>query len=314
MRSISTESERTLSELRDRRPLPVGDVHGREHDGKPVGLGETRHRHDVAGQQIVVDRRDRLNLARLVVDDDECGILRREQRISYRITRRFTRHDRGSSRRPPVRRLWHVRVSGSEIGLTPGKLPGSHLACPRKQQVIACFTVPTSTLSRFSREPALIGRRHELDTLAELVEHARSGQSGVLVVRGEPGIGKSALLDDVERRAHGFLIARVRGSRVGDGARVRRVATALPTVPRVVCRICRHHSADALERRVRSQCRPAAGPIPRGTGSAATHWPPSRTSVRCCASWTTRNGSTACQYRRLPSSPAACWPNRSCSS
>jgi DNA-binding CsgD family transcriptional regulator len=62
-----------------------------------------------------------------------------------------------------------------------------------------------------SVEPGLIGRRHELDTLAALVEHARAGQSGVLIVRGEPGIGKSVLLDDVARRAHGFLIARVAG-------------------------------------------------------------------------------------------------------
>src|SRR5712671_382625 len=60
-------------------------------------------------------------------------------------------------------------------------------------------------------EPGLIGRRLELDTLAALVEHARAGRSGVLIVRGEPGIGKSVLLDDVARRAQGFVIARVAG-------------------------------------------------------------------------------------------------------
>ena len=79
-----------LPELRDGRRLPIGgDVHGREHDGEPVGLGETRHRHDVAYQQIVVDRCDRLNLARLVVDDNECTILRRQQRITERVAHRL---------------------------------------------------------------------------------------------------------------------------------------------------------------------------------------------------------------------------------
>ncbi|MDQ1466376.1 MAG: hypothetical protein QOH10_791, partial [Actinomycetota bacterium] len=60
-------------------------------------------------------------------------------------------------------------------------------------------------------EPRLIGRSSEVDTVAALVEDARAGRSGVLVVRGEPGIGKSVLLDDVARRAHGFVVARVAG-------------------------------------------------------------------------------------------------------
>jgi DNA-binding CsgD family transcriptional regulator len=65
--------------------------------------------------------------------------------------------------------------------------------------------------SRTPDESGLIGRRQELDTVAALVEHARAGRSGVLIVRGEPGIGKSALLEDITRRAHGFRIARVAG-------------------------------------------------------------------------------------------------------
>jgi DNA-binding CsgD family transcriptional regulator len=72
--------------------------------------------------------------------------------------------------------------------------------------------VRTSILSRSSGGPELIGRKHELDTVAELVERARTGQSGVLIVRGEPGIGKSELLDEVARRANGFLVARVAGA------------------------------------------------------------------------------------------------------
>jgi DNA-binding CsgD family transcriptional regulator len=54
---------------------------------------------------------------------------------------------------------------------------------------------------------ALIGRTRELEALRVLLENARTGPSGVLVVRGEAGIGKSALLDDAARSAEGFLIA-----------------------------------------------------------------------------------------------------------
>src|ERR1700728_2606882 len=52
--------------------------------------------------------------------------------------------------------------------------------------------------SRRAREPAtLYGRREERAALGKLLTQARGGQSGVLVVRGEAGIGKTALLDHV---------------------------------------------------------------------------------------------------------------------
>lgn len=47
----------------------------------------------------------------------------------------------------------------------------------------------------------LVGRRGELDRLLGLVEAARRGEGDALVLRGEPGIGKSALLDHVEAGA-----------------------------------------------------------------------------------------------------------------
>lgn len=43
---------------------------------------------------------------------------------------------------------------------------------------------------------ALVGRRGEQRVVAELLAGMRRGQSGVLVIRGEPGIGKTALLAD----------------------------------------------------------------------------------------------------------------------
>jgi DNA-binding CsgD family transcriptional regulator len=64
---------------------------------------------------------------------------------------------------------------------------------------------------RGSEASGLVGRAAELVSLGELLAAARDGRSGVLLVRGEAGIGKSVLLDYVEARAEGFHTARVAG-------------------------------------------------------------------------------------------------------
>jgi DNA-binding CsgD family transcriptional regulator len=50
----------------------------------------------------------------------------------------------------------------------------------------------------------LVGRERELAILERLLGDAREGRSGALLVVGEPGIGKSALLDEAVRMARGF--------------------------------------------------------------------------------------------------------------
>src|SRR5919206_3048687 len=57
----------------------------------------------------------------------------------------------------------------------------------------------------------LLGRRSECDTLDRLVATVRAGQSAVLVVRGEAGVGKSALLAYLVEHASGCRIARAVG-------------------------------------------------------------------------------------------------------
>ena len=59
--------------------------------------------------------------------------------------------------------------------------------------------------------PAMFGRAGELEILRRLIAKARSGRSAVLVVRGEPGIGKTELLRQLSAEASGFWIARVAG-------------------------------------------------------------------------------------------------------
>ncbi|WP_410672108.1 helix-turn-helix transcriptional regulator [Amycolatopsis sp. cmx-4-68] len=61
------------------------------------------------------------------------------------------------------------------------------------------------------RGPELIGRGDELAALDGALAAARAGHSRVLVLRGEAGIGKTALLDHVAARAAGCRIARTAG-------------------------------------------------------------------------------------------------------
>ncbi len=57
----------------------------------------------------------------------------------------------------------------------------------------------------------LLGRAPECERIERLVADAGAGASGVLVVRGEPGIGKSALLEHAAEVAGDATVLRVRG-------------------------------------------------------------------------------------------------------
>ena len=60
----------------------------------------------------------------------------------------------------------------------------------------------------------LVGREQELAFLAALVEQARHGSAGSVVVRGEPGVGKSALLDELVSATGEATVLRTRGLEV----------------------------------------------------------------------------------------------------
>src|SRR4051794_7959712 len=61
------------------------------------------------------------------------------------------------------------------------------------------------------RSPELLGRPSERQILDGLLENVRGGQSAVLVVRGEAGVGKTALLHYCARQATGFRVAALAG-------------------------------------------------------------------------------------------------------
>src|ERR1700733_15457085 len=57
----------------------------------------------------------------------------------------------------------------------------------------------------------LVGRSAEYATLDRLLGETRDGASRALVLRGDPGVGKSVLLDYAAAAAAGFLVIRVTG-------------------------------------------------------------------------------------------------------
>ena len=61
------------------------------------------------------------------------------------------------------------------------------------------------------RAAELHGRRSERDALDRLIEAVRAGESRALVVRGEPGVGKTALLEYLVEQASGCRVARAAG-------------------------------------------------------------------------------------------------------
>src|SRR5260370_11089449 len=63
----------------------------------------------------------------------------------------------------------------------------------------------------FGQRTGLRGRASERAVLDRLLERARAGRGGVLVLRGEAGIGKTALLDCLVARASGCRIMRAVG-------------------------------------------------------------------------------------------------------
>src|SRR4051794_20849281 len=60
-------------------------------------------------------------------------------------------------------------------------------------------------------DTSLRGRQNELRTLERLLDAVRAGESRALVLRGEPGIGKTALLEHAVGAAPEFRVARAAG-------------------------------------------------------------------------------------------------------
>ena len=65
--------------------------------------------------------------------------------------------------------------------------------------------------AQLTQAPKLLGRQREREALDRLLEAARGGRGGVLVVHGEAGVGKTALLKGAVQAAHEFRALRTVG-------------------------------------------------------------------------------------------------------
>ena len=160
----------------------------------------------------------------------------------------------------------------------------------------------------YLRTPALIGRTSECQALGALVDTVRHGRSGVLVLRGPSGIGKTALLRHLVAVSSGFTVARAAGCES---------EMELPFAGlHQLCSPWLGHLAELPEpQRIAASTAfgLTAGPAPDRllVGLATLNLLVAASErARCCASSTTRIGSIATRHVRSPSSPAACWRER----
>ena len=68
-----------------------------------------------------------------------------------------------------------------------------------------------STMTAGFSSPGLLGRSRECSLLDGMVATLRNGESQTLVLRGEPGVGKTALLEYVVEAASDFRVVRAVG-------------------------------------------------------------------------------------------------------
>ena len=134
-----------------------------------------------------------------------------------------------------------------------------------------------------------LGRTRERERLDAVLAQARAGQSAVLVIRGEPGIGKTALLRYAARQASGLRTAEVEGVQAemelavrGDPSVVRAAArrargarrAAAERAPRRLGRLVGRRPGQVPRRRRRAQParrdrRGAPAPVPGGRRAVA---------------------------------------------
>ena len=92
-------------------------------------------------------------------------------------------------------------IANAPPSAPPGRRSGEH---PWEQ---ACQTPVRTSPAKNWR-----ARRSECTVLDGLIDAVRAGESRVLVVHGEPGVGKTVLLDYLAGRAAGCRVARVAGA------------------------------------------------------------------------------------------------------
>lgn len=163
----------------------VGDVGAYRHGGTPVG---ENHLDGRVGSQLIVQ----------VVDDD--GVAAAGQALNYRPANAAGTpgHDRHATRwRPVVRGVHGASLDGRTAPRTRVYPCPDH--GPYRYRMVA------------ARTPAFTGRARERQALDGALDTVRGGLSAALVLRGEAGIGKTALLRYCARQATGCRLVQLAG-------------------------------------------------------------------------------------------------------
>src|SRR5579872_331445 len=69
----------------------------------------------------------------------------------------------------------------------------------------------SDAVGRGRSETVFVGRQHELTGLLTEANHARAGRPRVVLLTGEPGIGKTALAHRFVKQTHGFQLCEASG-------------------------------------------------------------------------------------------------------
>jgi hypothetical protein len=155
----------------------------------------------------------------------------------------------------------------------------------------------------------LVDRRTERSALDSLIVSARGGLGSALVLRGEPGIGKTALLEYAIESASGFRIARAGG--VESEMELAFAALHQVCAP-VLDRLERLPGPQREALGVAFGLRAGAAPDRFLVGLAVLNLLSEVAgSGRCCAWWMMRSGWTGPRRRRWRSRRGGCWPTRS---
>ena len=160
------------------------------------------------------------------------------------------------------------------------------------------------------RKPAFRGRIRERQALDHLLVSVRGGESAVRVLRGEAGIGKTALLRYCARQAAGCQLAQIAGveSELAlPWAALHQLCAplldGLPALP--------EPQQQALPAGLRDGAWRCAGPVLGRTGACWACSPRRVLSARWCAWSTTPSGLTTRPHGYWASSHAACWASPS---
>ena len=155
----------------------------------------------------------------------------------------------------------------------------------------------------------LRGRNREQVRLARLLSDIRSGRSGVLVLRGEAGVGKTALLEYLAERASGCRAGARRRRAGGHRARLCRAPADVCLVAWPARELARS-AAQGVGRGLRSAPRACLIAFSLVSPSSGC-WRRSPKPARWSAWSTMPNGLTERRRRRSRSSRDGCWANRS---